>query len=137
VTSSFASIVSFLVTYPFDLAYGRTATCLGNKKFSNIADTFIAKKDEPTFMKYYNGATYAAVNSIIYSAITFTGYQLLFNYTEINKNNTLFSFMCTFAISLIASLAAYPYDTAKRRYQLLSVVDGNVSESIIRKGKYK
>jgi hypothetical protein len=136
-TSSIISTISFLVTYPFDLAYGRTATCLGNKKFSNIADTFIAKSEEPTFFKYYNGASYAAINSIIYSSITFTGYQLLFNYTEINKNNTFFSFMCTSAISLIASLAAYPYDTAKRRYQVLSIVDVNVSESIIRKGKYR
>jgi hypothetical protein len=45
--------------------------------------------------------------------------------------------MSTSLISLLASIAAYPFDTAKRRYQVLSIVDVNVSESVVYKGKYR
>jgi hypothetical protein len=135
--SFLTSSISFLITYPFDLAYGRAATCLGDKKFTNIKDTFTSKADDPRLLKYYSGASYAAIHSIIYSTITFTGYHFLFNYTDVNKNNTLFSIMSTSFISLLASIVSYPFDTAKRRYQVLSLIDNKVSESIVYKGKYK
>jgi hypothetical protein len=135
--SIFTSAICFLATYPFDLAYGRTTTCLGNKSFANFGHTFIRKSGEPFILKYYNGASYAAMNTIVYSAITFTGYQILYTSANVTNNNTLFTFLCTSMISLLASIVAYPYDTAKRRYQLLSIVDENIAESIVNKAKYK
>jgi hypothetical protein len=143
--SSFcASLVTLMVTYPFDLAYCRHTSQIHPKNikphyntlsecFHNIYPVVNPLKDTKTqppnplfFTKYYIGFPLALYESLVFSTITLCGYQLLFNYTNTsnkveNESNFHKYFRVvggTSLIALIASICAYPFDTMKRQYQV-------------------
>ena len=103
----------------------------------SLTETFITNKKESRLFKMYNGLNYAFLQTLVYSTITLFGYQLLRNYNEYNKNNTYYNLISTSMISLIASIISYPLDTAKRRVQILSIIDNSYNNSIIYKGYMK
>ena len=129
----FASTVSLLMTYPFDLAYGRVAGQLKNDKkanlpYKNMKDCFHfsedAAKTDFFFMKYYHGISAAIAQSIVFSSITLIGFQILFRIKKEGlenkkKSNSFLNLLGGPSIvALIASVAAYPLDTIKREMQV-------------------
>jgi len=127
-----------LITYPLDLAYGRCTTVLGaDKRSMTLSEAFLTNKQESRLIRMYNGLNYAALHTISYSTLTLLGYQLLYNYNDYKKNTAFYNLISTSFISLLASIVSYPFDTAKRRVQVLTIVDYSFNKSMIYKGYMK
>jgi hypothetical protein len=139
--SAFASSVATLaLTYPFDVAFARATTNINyDKRLQKLSDCFITTSQETALFRYYSGLSFGIVQTLVHSTITFIGYQLISdNNTKLNKENLNYFdiFGKTSLISLIASLASYPLDTMKRRYQVYTMVNGNFPLHGVQTGNY-
>lgn len=128
-TAFVASTGSLLLTHPFDLAFTRMAADykhdaqhaiqLNNHK--KIGQCFYTNATTGIpFTKYYTGITASLSQSIVYSTIVFTGYQLLSkerSETKEASNPIANNFLGPVLVALIAGAIVYPFDTIKRIYQ--------------------
>lgn len=143
-TSLFASFATLLITYPFDLAYTRLAGLysvdnLSKQKFQykSIKHALHNVEINPEmqgmkqnsiklwFDRNYWGFSLAFFQALIFSTISFAGYQILFRIQKENNNENKSSFnryMTALGgsaiIAMIASSISYPLDTIKRIYQV-------------------
>jgi hypothetical protein len=128
-----ASGVTLLVTHPFDLAYARIAgqykpSSRNTIYYKNSRDTFhkaIPLDNVPFFRKYYDGLSYAALHSAVYSSILLVGFSLI-SYTNIEKKreNNSRGYMNIIGgpaiVALVTGAITYPLDTIKRQMQVSS-----------------
>lgn len=141
-----SSVVTLLMTYPFDMAYARIAgTIKKDGHYNRVGDTFHPletealeavpksqmKKPQVEFFlrKYYLGLPAALFQSLIFSTLTLCGYQLLQYKLEnlpvgehMIKENYMIRYIKIFGatslIGFIASVCSYPFDTLKRQFQV-------------------
>lgn len=142
VNSFFASLITLAITYPFDMAYTRLAAQMQGKNikfdYKNLNDCFhnqqiiitknMSSNEIPTpnfFNKFFVGFPLAFYESLLFSTVTLTGYQILYNYIKLTKNDNeshmnkyIRMFGASSLIALIASTVAYPLDTVKRQMQV-------------------
>jgi hypothetical protein len=147
IAATLSSGITLLLTYPFDNAFARAA-CNFNyeKRYLKLQDCFISytMTQQSALLKYYSGFSFAVVQAAVHSSITLLCYQGLSSYIgkKYNGNEGIWrSYMEIFGwtslIGLFASTASYPFDTMKRRFQLLSMIDPNTHlQSATRGGSY-
>jgi hypothetical protein len=135
-----SSAVTLIFTYPFDNAYTRAAANLSyEKRYLKLQDCFMGNPEQSIMTRYYSGLTFGVIQTLVHSTITLAGFQLLQSGLFKNdKDNISYInvFGGTSAISLLASVASYPFDTVKRRYQILTAVDTNIPLMNVPKGNY-
>lgn len=119
-----SSIVTLLVSFPFDMAAARLSGqySLNQDKlfnYKNVMECFDTTGDKKGLLKYYPGMTAAVAESIIYSTITLVGFQTISLMNIVNKENQFTqTFFATSVIAFIAGVLSYPFDTIKRQLQV-------------------
>jgi hypothetical protein len=127
-----ASVISLIVTFPFDLAYSRyTAQINNDNNYKRMKDCFHSTSLTPETnqfdrrrAKYFNGFTISLYQSALFSTITLLGYQAMpsipyfQSYGESQFRKSLKTFTGTSIIALMASIVSYPFDTIKRQVQV-------------------
>jgi solute carrier family 25 (adenine nucleotide translocator) protein 4/5/6/31 len=140
----FASLFTLLLSYPFELAYTRLAGLYSTDKSGKFnfpyktikqalhhveinPENHIVRQNSIKMMidRHYWGLSMAILQSLIFSTISFAGYQALFRLQKREdtiKKSKFYTFMSvlgfTSIIATISSVVSYPIDTLKRIYQV-------------------
>jgi hypothetical protein len=125
-----ATMITLLMTHPFDMAYTRIA---GQNKHSNkfeynkikdcfhyiepSQETIETNRTKINIGRYYHGYWINFINAIAYSTLTLVGFQILFRLKKEENTSILNMSTFTFAglIGLVAGTITYPIDTIKRQ----------------------
>jgi len=137
IAGGIAGGMSLLVVYPLDFARNRLAADLiqgaGSRKFTGTMDCFrkIVKADGVSGL--YRGFALGVYGISMYRAIYFGAYDTVKPVLERQSHAKIGffpSFMLGYAISIVASIPAYPTDTLRRRMMMTSGTGENYSSSI-------
>jgi solute carrier family 25 protein 16 len=144
-TAFMASVTTLIISYPFELAYTRLAglyTIDINSKYKfeyktikqalhNVEYNAEGGNVRPNSIKswvdrHYCGFSLAFLQSLVFSTVSFAGYQILFRVQKTNQNKNNPSKFDKYKtamggsalIAMVSSLVSYPFDTIKRIYQV-------------------